>query len=360
MGSVSAKLKNVTTHQAARAACIVFVAGLLSGTALVPVSSARADDTGARLNRIERDIETLNRAVYKGETPPSGSVSSSSGSAEYQASVETRLTDMESQIRDLTGKIEQQGYDIQQLKTKLDKSMSDMSTMQQMGAAPASAQMQAPQTATQSGTLQASDMGGPVQSGTMTAPASATPVASAPETAPTAAPTAAVPTPAIGDLNAPAPANSPTQQNLGTLTEAPGGASIQTAPGNDPAGQYEMAFSLLKSGNYQASRNGFDEFLKKYPEHPLAGNAMYWMGEGFYGEGNYEKATRVFAESYKKYPKGPKAADSLLKLALSLGKLGKTEQACVTIQQLKKEYPVGQADILKKADQESASMGCGG
>lgn len=358
MGYVSVKLKNVTTHQAARAACIVFVAGLLSGTALVPVSSARADDTGTRLNRIERDIETLNRAVYKGETPPSGSVSSSSVNAEYQASVETRLTDMETQIRDLTGKIEQQGYDIQQLKTKLDKSMSDMSTMQQMGAAPAAAQMAVPQTATQSGTLQASDMGGPVQSGSMTAPANVDAVAPAPTQ--TQTPAAAVPAPSVGDLNAPAPADSPTQQNLGTLTEAPGGASIQMSPGNDPAGQYEMAFSLLKSGNYQASRNGFDEFLKKYPEHPLAGNAMYWMGEGFYGEGNYEKATRVFAESYKKFPKGPKAADSLLKLALSLGKLGKTEQACVTIQQLKKEYPVGQADILKKADQESASMGCGG
>lgn len=364
MGSVSVKLKNVTTHQAARAACIVFVAGLLSGTALVPVSSARADDTTSRLNRIERDIETLNRAVYKGEMPPAGSVASSTGSAEYQASVETRLTDMESQIRDLTGKIEQQGYDIQQLKTKLEKSAGDMAVMQQMGGAAATQPAAAPtlmtgnQAGTQSGTLQASDMGGPVASTAAPAPTTASP--SLPTTPAAAIPaTAAAPaTPA--DMNAPAPADSPTQQNLGTLTEAPGGAAIQAAPGSDPAGQYEMAFSLLKSGNYQASRNGFDEFLKKYPEHPLAGNAIYWMGEGFYAEGNFEKATRVFAESYKKYPKGPKAADSLLKMALSLGKLGKTQQACVTIQQLKKEYPVGQADILKKADQESASMGCGG
>lgn len=144
--------------------------------------------------------------------------------------------------------------------------------------------------------------------------------------------------------------------NLGTLTEAPGGASIQTAPGNDPAGQYEMAFSLLKSGNYQASRNGTMNSSKKYPEHPLAGNAMYWMGEGFYGEGNYEKATRRFAESYKKYPKGPKAADGLLKLALSLGKLGKTEQACVTIQQLR-EYPVGQAGYSEESRSESGVDG---
>lgn len=189
MGSVSIKLKNVTTHQAARAACIVFVAWGYCLERLVPVSSARADDTGAKAQPYQADIETLNRAVYKGETPPSSSVSSSSGSAEYQASVETRLTDMESPDPRFDRKDQRQGYDIQQLKASSDKSTSDMSTMQQMGAAPASAQMQAPQTATQSGTLQASDMGGPVQSGTMTAPASATPVASAPATAPTAAPT---------------------------------------------------------------------------------------------------------------------------------------------------------------------------
>ena len=160
------------------------------------------------------------------------------------------------------------------------------------------------------------------------------------------------------DYNAPASQNSPTQQNLGTLTQSPGGASIPQA-GNDPAGQYEMAFSLLKSGNYSASRNGFETFLNSYPDHPLAPNALYWTGENYYAEGSYDKATRVFAESYKKYPKGPKSADSLLKLGMSLGKTGKIQQACITLNQLEKEFPNGNSGILRTASQEMTKLGCG-
>jgi tol-pal system protein YbgF len=300
---------------------------------------AYADDVTTRLNRIERDIDTLNQAVYKGKVPEA--VSSSSSGGAYQANVEVRLSDMERQIRDLTGKVEQQTFDVNQMKDRMDRLMADIELRLSSGgqiSQPMGSQIGATIDATsssnvntQSGTLGASDMGGPVLTG-----------AASSDT----------------DYDAPAPQDSPTQQNLGTLTQAPGGASIPQA-GNDPAGQYEMAFSLLKSGNYAASRNGFDEFLKQYPDHPLSPNAMYWLGENYYAEGQYDKATRVFAESYKKYPKGPKTADSLLKLGMSLGKSGKTQQACITLKQLGKEFPSGNASLLRTASQEMTKLGCG-
>ncbi|MCB1550828.1 MAG: tol-pal system protein YbgF [Alphaproteobacteria bacterium] len=321
-----------STFQAAIAACAVLTGSVfLSGT-------ASADDVSNRLSRIERDVETLNQAVYKGKMPPASAMpSTSSGSNEYQANVEVRLSEIESQLRDLTGKIEQQNFENVQLKERLDRALADMDVRLSSQSTESSAQSGA-----QSGTLGANDMGGPVLTQPPPQPESAAPVDNA------------------IDYDAPASANSPTQNNLGVLTEAPGGASIQSQPGDDPAGQYEMAFSLLKSGNYKASRNGFDEFLKKYPDHPLSPNAMYWLGENYYAEGAYDKAMRVFAESYKKYPKGPKSPDSLLKLGMSLEKTGKTQQACITLQQLKKEFPTGSASVLSMADQEIAKMGCGG
>lgn len=340
------------TSLASRSIRWVVVMGCLLGTAAVVSYPASAEDADARLNRLERDIETLNRAVYKGETPPAPAALS--GSGEYQASVETRLSSIENQIRDLTGKVEQQSYDVGQMKGRLDRALADIElrlNSASNNAAPAIGGVMAATGGTQTGTLQASDMGGPVND--------------AGSDMSTVSPSVTQPQGAVmqgmdvTDMNAPAPSNSATQQNLGTLSEAPGGAIIPPQAGEDPAGQYEMAFSMMKSGNYAASRNGFEDFLKKYPAHPLAGNAMYWLGEDYYAEGQYEKAVRVFAESYKKYPSGPKGADSLLKMGMSLGKLGKAQQACVTFSQIKKEYSVGQEVILKRAAEESAKLACG-
>jgi tol-pal system protein YbgF len=321
------------TIQAAIAAC------LLLATVALP-TSVRADDTTSRLRQLEGSVDTLNRAVFKGEMPAAGSVSSAP-SADYQASVETRLGDLENQIRELTGKVEQQEFENSQLKTKLDKALADIELrFQDTGAKPV-AQATDAIPMKQSGTLAPNDMGGEV------APPAASGAADVP--------VAVVP---ADNPNAPAAQNSPTVQNLGTMSEAPGGATIPPKAGDDPAGQYEMAFSLLKGGNNSAAKNGFEEFIKTYPDHPLVANATYWLGESYYAQGEFEKAARVFAEGYKKYPKSPKVADSLLKMGMSLGGAGKTKEACVTLQQLKKEFPSGEGVTLRRADQEMSKLGC--
>lgn len=329
--------------QAALAACTVAV--LASTSALIPSSvwAQQTSDVSARISRMEADIDTLSRAVFKGEKIPASAMpSSASGSADYQANVEVRLSDLERQIRELTGKVEQQSFENTQLKQRLDKALADID-LRLGGATTGAVTGDAGASMRQSGTLAPQDMGGQVENETEPAAANAT-----------------VPLTTPSDPNAPAPMDSPTQRNLGTLTTAPGGASIAPQAGNDPAGQYEMAFSQLKSGNFAPARNGFEEFLKTYPTHPLAANATYWLGESYYGQGQYDKAARIFAESYKKYPQGPKVADSLLKMGMALGSGGKKNEACVTLKQLKKEFPTGQGVTIRRAEQEMTKLGCTG
>lgn len=347
------------TLQAALAACCLFIPVISAAPVL-----AQQDDTFNRINRLEREIETLNRAVYRGEKPatPSTLSGSSSGDPSYQANTEVRLSEIEKQMRDLTGKVEQQGFENQQLRERLDRSLADMELRVGdiekrnglPGVAPqAGASLTTPVDPALSGSLNADEMS-----------MSSNPVAPAPAPAGmgSAAPApilmsnnnAAAP---ITNPNAPAPANSPTQGQLGVLREAPGGAAIP--PGaNDPAAIYENAFSQLKGGNFAVAQRDFDSFLKTYPEHPLASNATYWLGETYYAQSKYDQASRIFAESYKKYPKGPKAADSLLKLGMSLGGAGKTKEACVSLKQLKKEYSAVQGTAVRRADQEMSRLGC--
>lgn len=334
--------------QAAVAACSLMV--------FSPAFAQSADDS-ARLSRIERDLDTLNRAVYKGEMPTTPPAELAGGS-NYQADLEVRLSGLEKQIRDLTGKIEQQNFDLSQLREKLDKAQADSDLRlgdleKRTGGGAVSPSSPSPSLTSpaagaasggnvQSGTLAPEDMGGSVVS----------PPADEPPPSMTTLPVTA-------DPNAPAPADSPTQKPLGSLREAPGGASIPPAVGEgDPASLYEGAFSQLKNGGYVKAQKDFEGFLKSYPDHPLAANATYWLAECHYAQGQYDKAARIFAESYKKYPKGPKVADSLLKMGMSLGGLGKTKEACVTLQQLKKEFPSGQTTALRRADQEMTRLGC--
>ena len=316
--------------QAAIAACL-----LLSSVAM-PTCPARADDTSSRIRKLEGSVDTLNRAVFKGEAAPVNLTPSTS--TDYQSSVETRLSGLETQLREIIGKVEQQEFENTQMKTKLDKALADIELRFQdanSGVAPAR----------QSGTLSPSDMGGTIEN----------PI---PENTPT--PPTTEPAPLLTDPNAPASQESPTVKPFGSMTTSPDGTSIQPKAGDDPAGQYEMAFSLLKSGNFASAKNGFEAFIETYPNHPLISNATYWLGESFYANGEYEKATRIFAESYKKYPKGPKVADSLLKMGMSLGAAGKKKEACVALKQLKKEFPSGDTVTLKRADQEITRLACAG
>lgn len=350
------------TLQAALAACALF-----ASTAMVAPSIVYAqDDAATRLSRMEAQMDTLSRAVFKGDVPASAMPTPlTATSSDYQASVEARLSDLEKQNRELTGKVEQLTFDNSQLKTRLDKALTDIELRLQGQSQGQAAGNQMPSddinTPTPTNLANTDDMSSiepPKQSGTLSTHDMGGPVLSAPT--PLVNNTEAKPIVKNGalDINAPAPADSPTIQNLGTMNAAPGGAIIPSEISKDATAQYESAFAQLKSGNYAPARVGFETFLKENATHPLAANATYWLGESYYGQGEFEKAARVFAESYKKYPKGPKVADSLLKMGMALGAGGKKKEACVTLQQLKKEFPSGQGVTLRRAEQEISKLAC--
>src|SRR5262245_34542836 len=88
---------------------------------LLPATLAHAQDVRAlvdRVDRLQRDIDTLQRQVYRGgpaptgptgaPLPPSGSANDLSAGAINR--FETRITQLEDTLRDLTGKIEEISY----------------------------------------------------------------------------------------------------------------------------------------------------------------------------------------------------------------------------------------------------------
>lgn len=225
-------------------------------------------------------------------------------SASRQAGAEIRLQQMETQIRELTGRVEEQNYEIGQLKEKL----LDLQNAQikSQSAAPS---------------IGASQIG-------------------VPERAPTSA---AVPfqTPKIS----------------GMKTATPIGNANNVLP-TEATAQYEAAFANLKAKNYDQAQAGFESFLKKHDKHLLAANAKYWLGETYYVRRDYKTAAKTFAEGFQTFPESAKAPDMLLKLGLALNGMGKKSDACVALSQVSVKFPKANGDMLSRAQEEMDRLSC--
>jgi len=102
-------------------------------------------------------------------------------------------------------------------------------------------------------------------------------------------------------------------------------------PGVSPKEQYEFATSFLKIGDYNTAERALREFVNFNSEHELAGNAQYWYAETFRIRQLYTDAASAYLEGYQKYPKSEKAPINLLKLGVSLVQIGEKDQGCLMI-----------------------------
>ena len=129
-------------------------------------------------------------------------------------------------------------------------------------------------------------------------------------------------------------------------------------PQETPKGQYEFATSFLKVGDYSTAERAFREFVQTNPDHNLAGNAQYWYAETFRIRQLYTDAASAYLEGYQKYPKGEKAPINLLKLGVSMIQIGEKDQGCKMINGVENQYPEANQSVIQKAKYESQKFEC--
>lgn len=124
----------------------------------------------------------------------------------------------------------------------------------------------------------------------------------------------------------------------------------------DPAvSLYERAKQALDAGELKEARAQFDKLLQRYPDHDMADNALYWLGESWYAEARYLQAAQLFIRVAKEYPRGNKVPDALFKLGRCYEKLGDRSGALETWRQLQRSFPSTPAGKL--AAQELRRLG---
>jgi len=106
---------------------------------------------------------------------------------------------------------------------------------------------------------------------------------------------------------------------------------------------YDRAVKLAMAENYEAARDALTTFLERWPDGEHAPNAMYWLGETYYGEQRYAQSILTFKDVLAKYPKHHKASDALLKIGFAYDKLQDPANAKFYLQTLLDEYPKSEA-----------------
>jgi len=112
----------------------------------------------------------------------------------------------------------------------------------------------------------------------------------------------------------------------------------ETAPGS-PEAEYQAAFNLLKDGKYDEAAVALQAFQARNPQHELAPNALYWLGEAHYVRRDFPAALAAFEGMLRDYPGTRKAPDALLKAGYCQIEMKQTGAARATLGRVVQEFP---------------------
>ena len=292
------------------------------------------------LDQLQKDIKTLEKAVYSGsiELNSDSSVNLNSNLDNNSEDVLTRhllkLSEIENQFQELTNKFEEINFKLDKLSNRMSKVQADNQ-------------------------IRFQDLENVVSSDTITNKLTkktnneqleVLPGSSQPQD--------------LGSISYKDTATNETSQKTNSVdstalvvTET-FQAEEKILPNESPDKQYQFATSFLKVGDYSTAERAFREFVDTNPEHNLAGNAQYWYAETFRIRQLYTDAASAYLEGYQRYPKGEKAPINLLKLGVSMVQIGEKDQGCKMINGVEEQYPEANQSVIQKAKYESQKFEC--
>ncbi len=288
------------------------------------------------LEALQQDIKTLERAVYSNSFEKKNNENDEDISTNYDSEEALtrhllKLSEIESQFRDLTNKFEEINFKLDKLSNRLTKLQSDN-------------QLRFEQVEKTMGNVVSSE------AANLSDQEKILPGSSEPQ-----------------DLGSISYKDMTTSSNTQQTQSVDSTSAVvledvesieKLLPDMSPEEQYEFATSFLKVGDYNTAERALKEFVQTNSNHKLAGNAQYWFAETFRIRQLYVDAASAYLEGYQKYPQSEKAPDNLLKLGVSLVQIGEKDQGCMMITSLEKEYPDATQSILQKAKYEEKKFEC--
>ena len=312
----------------------------LSNFFLITYSYADNHNIYEILDQLQKDIKTLEKAVYSGsiELNSDRSVNLNSNLDNNSEDVLTRhllkLSEIENQFQELTNKFEEINFKLDKLSSRMSKVQADnqirFQDLESVVSSDATINKLTKKTNNEQlevlpGSSQPQDLGSISYKDTAT--------------------------------NETSQKTNSVDSTALVVTET-FQAEEKILPNESPDKQYQFATSFLKVGDYSTAERAFREFVDTNPEHNLAGNAQYWYAETFRIRQLYTDAASAYLEGYQRYPKGEKAPINLLKLGVSMVQIGEKDQGCKMINGVEEQYPEANQSVIQKAKYESQKFEC--
>lgn len=268
-----------------------------------------------KVERLEREMIALeNRLRGPQASSVSGTDTSASSDRALLADLVAKIGTVESQMRALTGRLEEIEYRMRQQDQAMERMRQEMELQQQ---AVLQAQLDVAQQ----------------QSGR-------------PEGTP----------PAMGQEPTSQPsASAPEVIDLPEQASAP----VIALPEGDETAQYQYAFDFIKANDLESGFTAMDLFLKAHSDGALAGNAKFWLGRIHLRLGRMPQAAQQLLALIEEHPNHDKRADALVDLADVLIALDSASDACNALAEFRRSSDDASPRLKARAERTAASAGCG-
>jgi tol-pal system protein YbgF len=125
----------------------------------------------------------------------------------------------------------------------------------------------------------------------------------------------------------PAPTSEPSPRRPGAIQP------------DDAQRGYDIAMANFRAREHGQAVLDFLDFIARYPSHPLAPSAQYWIGEAYYVQRDYRQALVEFQRVVDMAPASSTAADALLKIGFAHTNLRENSRAQQAWQRVVHDYP---------------------
>ena len=286
----------------------LMAAMLLAGTA-APALAQRAETVDQRLQRIEQQLRAVQRRVFPGGRaqfvePEIGAdaqapATTTAPAGDALMNLTARVDALESQLRSLTGQVEEQGFRTRQLEQQIGQLRTDLQARLDR-----------------------------IEAGARTAePAE-------PQARETAEPPA---------TNAAEPER--------TAEPAPTPSSAEAA--------YNEGYRLWSARRYGEAQQALEAAATRYSDTRWTSWMRNLQGRAYLDDNKPATAARIFLANYQSNPQGERAADSLFYLGQALTRLNRRPEACRVYAELEEVYPSMRAQLRSGLPRARTEARCG-
>ena len=152
-----------------------------------------------------------------------------------------------------------------------------------------------------------------------------------------------------------APAQAPPPSNTNAAGPGLGASAPSSVPPVAAATLWTNARRDYQGGKAQLAASEFQDFLKFYPNDPMAPQAQFFIGQGHYSSGQKDLAVQDFDAVIERYPTNDITADAYFMKGRSLIDIGRKDDGVKEYKAIIAKFP--QSDAAQKAAAQLRALG---